>query len=70
MYWEPTNDNYRQLFFSSAQRFDSPPPPSPPPPRILGFRIAPPVVGRKLNLTALKPVTSDKLLETYFIKGW
>lgn len=37
--------------------------------RILGFRIAPPVVGRVLNLTQLKPVTSEKLLATYFKEG-
>ncbi len=37
--------------------------------RILGFRIAPPVVGRVVNLTQLKPVTSTKLSETYFWKG-
>jgi len=38
--------------------------------RILGFRIAPPVVGRKINLNALRPVTSQALLSTYFLKGW
>ena len=38
--------------------------------RILGFRIAPPVVGRKIDLNALRPVTSQTLLSTYFLKGW
>lgn len=37
--------------------------------RILGFRIAPPVVGRILNLTQLKPITANKLLKTYFNQG-
>lgn len=37
--------------------------------RILGFRLAPPVVGRVLNLTHLAPVTSSKLLQTYFQEG-
>lgn len=36
---------------------------------ILGFRIAPPVVGRKLNLTELKPVTTTGLQATYLKKG-
>ena len=31
--------------------------------------MAPPVVGRKINLTELKPVTSEKLLKTYFTTG-
>lgn len=36
---------------------------------ILGFRIAPPVVGRRLNLTQLKPVTTTGLQATYLMKG-
>lgn len=36
---------------------------------ILGFRIAPPVVGRMLNLTRLKPVTTTGLQATYLMKG-
>ena len=36
---------------------------------ILGFRIAPPVVGRKLNLTQLKPITTTGLQATYLQKG-
>ena len=39
------------------------------PDRILGFRIAPPVVGRILNLTALRRVTSEKLNRTYLKDG-
>ncbi len=31
--------------------------------------MAPPVVGRRINLTALRPITSEKLLATYFEKG-
>lgn len=34
--------------------------------RLLGFQIAPPVVGRRINLTAVWPVTSAALRETYF----
>ena len=37
--------------------------------RLLGFRLAPPVVGRVIDLTALKSVTSQKLLDTYFMQG-
>ena len=37
--------------------------------RLLGFRLAPPVVGRKINLTALRPLTSQKLLDTYLEEG-
>ena len=37
--------------------------------RLLGFRIAPPVVGRRINLTALWPVTSPALRETFFQDG-
>ena len=36
---------------------------------ILGFRMAPPVVGRVLNLTKLNAVTSEKLAKTYFKDG-
>ena len=36
---------------------------------ILGFRLAPPVVGRRINLTELLPVTSKSLLKTYVKKG-
>ncbi|XP_065917150.1 glycosaminoglycan xylosylkinase-like isoform X2 [Dysidea avara] len=36
---------------------------------LLGFRLAPPVVGRVIDLTALKSVTSQKLLDTYFMQG-
>lgn len=36
---------------------------------VLEFNIAPPVVGRVLNLTQLKPLTSEKLLKTYFKRG-
>ncbi len=37
--------------------------------RILGFGLAPPVAGRKINLTQLIPVTEKKLFETYVMKG-
>ncbi len=37
--------------------------------RILDFRLAPPVVGRVLNLSQLAPVTSEKLMKTYFKDG-
>ena len=37
--------------------------------RILGFRLAPPVAGRRLNLTSLLPVTTKKLHDTYVVKG-
>ena len=33
--------------------------------RLLGFRIAPPVVGRRVNLTALLPITTQTLRSTY-----
>ncbi|CAI8055918.1 Glycosaminoglycan xylosylkinase [Geodia barretti] len=33
---------------------------------LLGFRIAPPVVGRRVNLTYVWPVTTDTLRNTYF----
>ena len=36
---------------------------------ILGFRLAPPVVGRKINLTTLASVTTDKLRATYLDRG-
>ena len=36
---------------------------------LLGFRLAPPVVGRVIDLNDIKHVTSQKLLETYFMKG-
>lgn len=36
---------------------------------LLGFRLAPPVVGRIVDLNAIKSVTSQKLLDTYFMKG-
>ena len=36
---------------------------------ILGLRLAPPVVGRRINLTELLPVTSKSLLKTYVKKG-
>ena len=36
---------------------------------LLGFRLAPPVVGRVIDLNAIKHVTSQKLLDTYFMKG-
>lgn len=34
--------------------------------RLLGFRIAPPVVGRRVNLTALWPLTTKSLRSTYY----
>lgn len=36
---------------------------------LLGFRLAPPVVGRVIDLNGIKSVTSQKLLDTYFMKG-
>ena len=36
---------------------------------LLGFRLAPPVVGRVVDLNAIKTVTSQRLLDTYFMKG-
>ena len=37
--------------------------------RLLGFRLAPPVVGRVIDLDTLRNVTSQKLLDTYFMQG-